>query len=112
MPLSRRDFTARTVIAGAGVALTGTVAALATAPGALAADDSTLRDEQGRPCEPGYGPLRPDPAGILALPAGFRYRVITHSGVTKLVRASLRLLETGKYPEMNVAGAEQVSILE
>ncbi|MFI5665884.1 alkaline phosphatase PhoX [Streptomyces sp. NPDC051704] len=84
MPLSRRDFTARTVIAGAGVALTGTVGALATAPGALAADDSTLRDERGRPCEPGYGPLLADPAGLLALPAGFRYRVITHSGVTTL----------------------------
>ncbi|MFE2549547.1 alkaline phosphatase PhoX [Streptomyces sp. NPDC059355] len=84
MPLSRRDFTARTVIAGAGVALTGTVGALATAPGALAADDSTLRDEHGRPCEPGYGPLLADPAGLLALPAGFSYRVITHSGVTTL----------------------------
>ncbi|THA35320.1 alkaline phosphatase PhoX [Streptomyces sp. A1547] len=84
MPLSRRDFTARTVIAGAGVALTGTVGALATAPGALAADDSTRRDEQGRPCEPGYGPLVADPAGLLALPAGFSYRVITHSGVTTL----------------------------
>ncbi|MFD5412153.1 alkaline phosphatase PhoX [Streptomyces nojiriensis] len=84
MPLSRRDFTARTVIAGAGVALTGTVGALATAPGALAAEDTTERDEHGRPCEPGYGPLVPDPAGLLALPAGFTYRVITHSGVTKL----------------------------
>ncbi|WP_329387051.1 PhoX family protein [Streptomyces sp. NBC_01351] len=84
MPLSRRDFTARTVIAGAGVALTGTVGALATAPGALAAEDTTPRDEHGRPCEPGYGPLVPDPAGILALPAGFKYRVITHSGVTTL----------------------------
>ncbi|MFD7081231.1 alkaline phosphatase PhoX [Streptomyces sp. NPDC059918] len=84
MPLSRRDFTARTVIAGAGVALTGTVGALATAPGALAADDGTLRDAHGRPCEPGYGPLVADPAGLLALPAGFRYRVITHSGVTTL----------------------------
>ncbi|MFE7099507.1 alkaline phosphatase PhoX [Streptomyces erythrochromogenes] len=84
MPLTRRDFTARTVIAGAGVALTGTVGALATAPGALAAEDGAGRDEHGRPCEPGYGPLVPDPAGILALPAGFRYRVITHSGVTRL----------------------------
>ncbi|MET9321411.1 alkaline phosphatase PhoX [Streptomyces sp. NPDC003038] len=84
MPLSRRDFTARTVLAGAGVALTGTVGALATAPGALAADEGTRRDEHGRPCEPGYGPLVADPAGLLALPAGFTYRVITHSGVTKL----------------------------
>ncbi|MFI5618305.1 alkaline phosphatase PhoX [Streptomyces sp. NPDC051567] len=84
MPLSRRDFTARTVLAGAGVALTGTVGALATAPGALAADDSTRHDEHGHAREPGYGPLLPDPAGILALPAGFTYRVLTHSGVTTL----------------------------
>ncbi|MFJ7166188.1 alkaline phosphatase PhoX [Streptomyces globosus] len=84
MPLSRRDFTARTALAGAGVALTGAVGALATAPGALAADDSPQSDAQGRPCGPGYGPLMPDPAGVLALPAGFRYRILTHSGVTTL----------------------------
>ena len=83
MSLTRRDFTARTVIAGAGVALTGTVGALATAPGALAAEDHGS-DERGRPCEPGYGPLLSDPAGLLALPAGFTYRVITRSGVTTL----------------------------
>ncbi|MFF0273061.1 MULTISPECIES: NAD-dependent epimerase/dehydratase family protein [unclassified Streptomyces] len=41
---------------------------------------------------------------------GSQTRSFVH--VTDLVRASLRLLETGKYPEMNVAGAEQVSILE
>ncbi|MCX5408085.1 PhoX family protein [Streptomyces sp. NBC_00335] len=90
MPLSRRDFTTRTALAGAGVALTGTVGALATAPGALAADDGAPQDagsEQGQGGHgrgPGYGPLVPDPAGILALPAGFTYRVITHSGVTAL----------------------------
>ncbi|RPF39908.1 hypothetical protein EDD96_3658 [Streptomyces sp. Ag109_G2-6] len=89
MPLSRRDFTARTALAGAGVALTGTVAALATAPGALAADDpgpgaADAAQGHGRPGAPGYGPLLPDPAGLLALPAGFGYRVITRSGVTTL----------------------------
>lgn len=89
MPLSRRDFTARTALAGAGVALTGTVGALATAPGALAADDpgsgpAAAAEGHGRPHAPGYGPLLPDPAGLLALPAGFSYRVITRSGVTTL----------------------------
>ncbi|KIF02643.1 Tat pathway signal sequence domain protein [Streptomyces sp. RSD-27] len=89
MPLSRRDFTARTALAGAGVALTGTVGALATAPGALAADDpgsgaAGAAEEPGHPHAPGYGPLLPDPAGLLALPAGFSYRVITRSGVTTL----------------------------
>ncbi|MFF4578983.1 alkaline phosphatase PhoX [Streptomyces sp. NPDC001389] len=89
MPLSRRDFTARTALAGAGVALTGTVGALATAPGALAADDpgsgaAGAAEGHGRPHAPGYGPLLPDPDGLLALPAGFSYRVITRSGVTTL----------------------------
>lgn len=41
---------------------------------------------------------------------GSQTRSFVH--VSDLVRASLRMVETGKYPEMNVAGAEQVSILE
>src|SRR3546814_11404680 len=28
----------------------------------------------------GYGPLQPDPAGLLDLPEGFSYRVISRSG--------------------------------
>ncbi len=31
---------------------------------------------------PGYGPLRPDPAGLLDLPQGFTYRVISQLGET------------------------------
>ncbi|CAL9384282.1 alkaline phosphatase PhoX [Streptomyces sp. enrichment culture] len=73
MPLSRREFAAT----GTALALTGTVGALATAPGAIAAPE--VRGG-GR----GYGPLLEDPAGVLALPAGFSYRVLTHSGVTRL----------------------------
>ncbi|MFI1358046.1 NAD-dependent epimerase/dehydratase family protein [Streptomyces sp. NPDC020898] len=41
---------------------------------------------------------------------GSQTRSFVH--VADLVKASLRLVETGKYPEMNVAGGEQVSILE
>ena len=33
---------------------------------------------------PGYGPLIEDPAGILALPAGFSYQVVARAGVTTL----------------------------
>lgn len=88
MPFTRREFTKQSALTGAGIALTGTVAALATAPGALAAEDSRQgHDDEsghGHSDEPGYGPLVPDPKGILALPAGFSYRIITHSGVTKL----------------------------
>ncbi|MFD8552044.1 alkaline phosphatase PhoX [Streptomyces fradiae] len=74
MSLSRREFTAAT---GAALALTGAVGALGTAPGAVAAPP-----ERGGGL--GYGPLLDDPAGVLALPAGFSYRVLTHSGVTRL----------------------------
>ncbi|MGW7369559.1 alkaline phosphatase PhoX [Streptomyces sp. NPDC054841] len=103
MPLSRREFTRQSALTGAGVALTGAVGALATAPGALAAEDNTEETAaeatghgHGHEHGPGYGPLLPDPEGILALPAGFSYRVITHSGVTKL--------ESGEFTPSNHDG--------
>ncbi|MFD9562827.1 alkaline phosphatase PhoX [Streptomyces sp. NPDC059994] len=83
MSLSRREFARNSALTGAGVALTGSVGALATAPGALAAEDAYGAAGHGHH-EPGYGPLLPDPEGILALPKGFSYRIVTHSGVTKL----------------------------
>ncbi|KUF13798.1 alkaline phosphatase PhoX [Streptomyces silvensis] len=92
--LTRRDFTRRS----AGVALAGSVGALATAPGALAAEDPEVAGIEAADTaegyghghgSPGYGPLLPDPEGLLALPAGFSYRVVTHSGKTKL--------ETGEF---------------
>ncbi|HEY5833354.1 alkaline phosphatase PhoX [Streptomyces sp.] len=84
MPLSRRDFVQRSAIAGAGVALVGAVDVLATAPGALAG--SAAPEEDGSRVRPelGYGPLIEDPAGLLALPAGFTYRVVTRTGETTL----------------------------
>ncbi|WP_329188557.1 alkaline phosphatase PhoX [Actinacidiphila glaucinigra] len=87
MPLTRRDFAKRTAITGAGVALAGTVDVLATAPGALAADAPATAAAGGASRHHGglgYGELVPDPKGILALPKGFSYRVITRTGVTKL----------------------------
>ncbi|MEU1025144.1 alkaline phosphatase PhoX [Streptomyces sp. NPDC005904] len=102
MSLARRDLTRRSALSGAGVALAGSVGALATAPGALAATETdtghgTDPGEVGADAEarghghhdPGYGPLLPDPKGLLALPAGFSYRVLTHSGKTRL--------ESGEY---------------
>jgi secreted PhoX family phosphatase len=32
----------------------------------------------------GYGPLIPDPAGLLSLPQGFSYKIVTRTGVTLL----------------------------
>ncbi|MEV0324118.1 alkaline phosphatase PhoX [Streptomyces sp. NPDC050658] len=104
MSLTRRDFARRSAITGAGVALAGSVGALATAPGALAATETETDTEAGTEGAevapehgaPGYGPLVPDPAGVLALPAGFSYRVLTHSGKTKL--------ETGEFTPSNHDG--------
>ncbi|QDQ10858.1 alkaline phosphatase PhoX [Streptomyces spectabilis] len=93
--LTRRDFARRTALTGAGVALAGSVGALATAPGALAAEDLDVADAHGHG-GPGYGPLLPDPQGLLALPAGFSYRVLTYSGRTKL--------ETGEFTPSNHDG--------
>ncbi|MFJ2212182.1 alkaline phosphatase PhoX [Streptomyces sp. NPDC101062] len=95
MPLTRREFTGRSALTGAGLVLTGATGALATAPGALAADDGPDIASGPAP-EPGYGPLVADPRGVLALPARFTYRVITHSGVTRL--------ETGEYTPSNHDG--------
>ncbi|MFJ2772900.1 alkaline phosphatase PhoX [Streptomyces sp. NPDC087300] len=101
MSLTRRDFTRSSALTGAGVALAGSVGALATAPGALAATDVHESAEEdalghGRHHDPGYGPLLPDPEGLLALPAGFSYRVITHSGRTRL--------ESGEFTPSNHDG--------
>ncbi|MEV0635614.1 alkaline phosphatase PhoX [Streptomyces sp. NPDC050619] len=90
MSLTRRAFARKSAITGAGVALAGSVGALATAPNALASKEtSTGTEGTGEESAAaygsvGYGPLLTDPKGILALPAGFSYRVITYSGKTKL----------------------------
>lgn len=104
MSLTRRDFARRSAITGAGVALIGSVGTLATAPGALASTDTETtgdaddadRHGGGHGGAVGYGPLLPDPKGVLALPAGFRYRVITYSGKTKL--------ESGEFTPSNHDG--------
>ncbi|CAL9415784.1 PhoX family protein [Streptomyces sp. enrichment culture] len=106
MSLTRRDFASRSALTGAGVVLAGSVGALATAPNALASTDTdSVGEEHGHGHDGhhgdghggvGYGPLLPDPDGILALPAGFRYEIITYSGRTKL--------ESGEYTPSNHDG--------
>ncbi|MFF3766634.1 alkaline phosphatase PhoX [Streptomyces sp. NPDC001922] len=95
MPLTRRDFAKHSAATGAGVALAGSVGVLGTAPGALGSEPGdTGEADAGR--KAGYGPLVADPDGILALPAGFSYRIITRSGVTRL--------ESGEYTPSNHDG--------
>ncbi|GAA3306856.1 alkaline phosphatase PhoX [Streptomyces cinereospinus] len=92
MSLTRRDFARTTAITGAGaVALAGTVGALASAPGALASAETETTGEESAAGHGGvgYGPLLPDPDGILALPAGFSYKILTYAGRTRL--------ETGEF---------------
>ncbi|WP_030264547.1 alkaline phosphatase PhoX [Streptomyces violens] len=88
MPLTRRDFAKRSAYTGAGVALAGSVGVLATAPGAIGEETGEATGDDGTR-QLGYGPLIDDPKGILALPAGFSYKIITRTGVTKL--------ESGEY---------------
>ncbi|WP_199223849.1 alkaline phosphatase PhoX [Paraconexibacter algicola] len=70
--LSRREMLSRSAQGGLGLALSGSLGLLFGGPAAA----------HGRPA--GYGPLIPDPAGILSLPQGFHYSVIAESGVTRL----------------------------
>lgn len=77
--LSRRTFLAGGATTGLGIALTGNVGSVfGASPARGAAPD---RKAAG---EPGYGPLVPDPAGLLALPAGFSYSLLAQTGVTTL----------------------------
>jgi secreted PhoX family phosphatase len=78
--LSRRTMLTRS--AGVGVALTGSVTGLFGSGTAHAG----VRDRVGKAPRgsAGYGPLLDDPAGILALPAGFTYTVVQQAGKTTL----------------------------
>ena len=49
--------------------------------GARGGGRATQRSRRAPPVT-GYGPLVPDPAGILALPPGFSYRIVAQAGVT------------------------------
>jgi uncharacterized protein len=70
--LTRRGFFGRTAATGLGIVFAGSIEAIAGPGSALAASRSAL----------GYGDLIPDPAGLLALPPGFSYRVVSLAGVT------------------------------
>ncbi|MFJ8044318.1 alkaline phosphatase PhoX [Kitasatospora sp. NPDC096147] len=90
MSLSRRDFVNRSTAIGAGVLIAGSAEVLATAPGAIAAPvggEGVAEAETAAAARRavGYGELIADPKGVLALPRGFKYRVITRTGETKLV---------------------------
>lgn len=70
MSLSRRHLLRRSATTGLGIALVGGLDVLTGPPQAFAGP---------RPVA-GYGPLLPDSAGMLDLPRGFRYSVVTRAG--------------------------------
>ena len=72
--MSRRQLLGATAGAGIGIVLAGSIEAVAGTGTALAATRSAR----------GFGELVPDPAGLLALPPGFSYRVVAHAGETTL----------------------------
>ena len=72
--MARRSFLLRTGGAGLGLAFTGSLSQVLSAPaGALPLHGGPAR-------RVGYGPLVSDPDGIVDLPAGFRYRVFSRTG--------------------------------
>jgi uncharacterized protein len=77
--VSRRSLLNRSAASGLGIALIGSVEGLFGA--SASAQPGTGR---GKPGPAGYGPLVPDPAGILSLPAGFTYTIVAKSGATRL----------------------------
>jgi secreted PhoX family phosphatase len=70
--VSRRSFLGATAAGGLGIVFAGSLDAIAHP--AMAATRAAA----------GYGPLVPDPAGILSLPEGFSYRIVARAGVTVL----------------------------
>jgi secreted PhoX family phosphatase len=76
--LSRRTVLTRSAT-GAGIVLSGSFSGL-FGSGATPASAAG----RGKPGGVGYGPLVPDPKGLLSLPEGFSYEVVAQSGVTTL----------------------------
>ncbi|MFI9827359.1 PhoX family protein [Streptomyces sp. NPDC051913] len=70
MSATRRQILARSGALGAGIAFTGALSELFA--GTAAASQNLGHT--------GYGPLVPDPDGLLDLPEGFRYRVLSREG--------------------------------
>lgn len=80
--LSRRSLFRRAGAGAVGITVLGSVETLFGAGTAAAAPPAGTPG--AAPAVVGYGPLVPDPKGILALPRGFTYTVVAHAGETTL----------------------------
>ncbi|MDX2692389.1 PhoX family protein [Streptomyces ipomoeae] len=76
--MTRRQALARTGALGAGIAFTGTLSELFA--NAATPQNGLGHSSSGPDFTSGYGPLIPDPKGLLDLPKGFRYQVLSREG--------------------------------
>ena len=85
MAFSRRDML-RSSAVGAGVLAVGNVGALLTSNTALASSGGRGNDAgHSNPQDAtDYGPLVSDPAGVLELPAGFSYRIVSRADTQQM----------------------------
>lgn len=83
MAVSRRQVLSGATATGVGLSVAGVLPSLATAtPAAAHGPDGHGRG--GSPAGRPFPPLEDDPDGILALPAGFSYEIVTREGVTEM----------------------------
>jgi uncharacterized protein len=125
MSLGRRAVLSGGAAAGAGLVVAGAMPSLAQAsPGAVSSGAHTGGEHsRSRP----FPPLVDDPNGLLALPPGFRYTVVTRAGETSLsggqgptpsnhdgmavftaARGRLRLIQNHELPAGSALGVPHV----
>ena len=82
MSVSRRQLLTAGTATGVGLVVAGALPALGTTAAAAAPPKGNGKNGPGggRP----FPPLQDDPNGILALPEGFSYRIVTYGGQTEL----------------------------
>jgi secreted PhoX family phosphatase len=74
--ISRRNLLRSSAVGGLGIAIVGSIEAIAGPAAAQAAQTGVKAV--------GYGPVVADPAGLLALPKGFSYKIVAEAGKTLL----------------------------
>jgi secreted PhoX family phosphatase len=82
MTVSRRQVLTGGTAAGVGLTVAGVLPTLAE-PAAASSGHNGHSSSDGKGGRP-FPPLQDDPNGILALPAGFSYRIVTREGATDM----------------------------
>ena len=90
MALSRRDMLRGSAF-GAGVLAVGNVGALLTSSAAFANGRGNDAGHSNPHDATDYGPLVSDPAGILELPEGFSYRIVSRADVQSIMTYGVEL---------------------